>query len=85
MESSLLETFQTLVVRNRFFYHRCGFCYLEVENILAGVYNIIPTTFLPQQEGPFFLDFDLNCRKNCSKLRSSSLSEYSTLACSQAC
>uniref|UniRef100_A0A8C9F9T4 Calpain 7 n=1 Tax=Pavo cristatus TaxID=9049 RepID=A0A8C9F9T4_PAVCR len=38
--------------------YRCGFCYLEVENILAGVYNIIPTTFLPQQEGPFFLDFN---------------------------
>ncbi|XP_064362163.1 calpain-7 isoform X2 [Dromaius novaehollandiae] len=38
--------------------YRCGFCYLEVENVLAGVYNIIPTTFLPQQEGPFFLDFN---------------------------
>ncbi|XP_074007107.1 calpain-7 isoform X4 [Numenius arquata] len=38
--------------------YRCGFCYLEVENIFAGVYNIIPTTFLPQQEGPFFLDFN---------------------------
>ncbi|XP_061229137.1 calpain-7 isoform X1 [Neopsephotus bourkii] len=38
--------------------YRCGFCYLELENIVAGVYNIIPTTFLPQQEGPFFLDFN---------------------------
>ncbi|NXC17412.1 CAN7 protein, partial [Corythaeola cristata] len=38
--------------------YRCGFCYLEVENVFAGVYNIIPTTFLPQQEGPFFLDFN---------------------------
>ncbi|KAM8811781.1 calpain-7 isoform 3-T3 [Eudromia elegans] len=38
--------------------YRCGFCYLEVENIFAGIYNIIPTTFLPQQEGPFFLDFN---------------------------
>uniref|UniRef100_A0A4W3JZ96 Calpain 7 n=1 Tax=Callorhinchus milii TaxID=7868 RepID=A0A4W3JZ96_CALMI len=37
--------------------YRCGFCYLEVDNVPAGVYNIIPTTFLPNQEGPFFLDF----------------------------
>ena len=69
MESSLLETFQTLVVRNRFFYPRCGFCYLEVENILAGVYNIIPTTFLPQQEGPFFLDFNSTSPLRVSQLQ----------------
>ncbi|XP_074126884.1 calpain-7 isoform X1 [Sminthopsis crassicaudata] len=38
--------------------YRCGFCYLEVENIPTGIYNIIPSTFLPKQEGPFFLDFN---------------------------
>ncbi|XP_070583036.1 calpain-7 isoform X3 [Erythrolamprus reginae] len=38
--------------------YRCGFCYLEIENISPGTYNIIPSTFLPQQEGPFFLDFN---------------------------
>ncbi|XP_069504845.1 calpain-7 isoform X2 [Ambystoma mexicanum] len=38
--------------------YRCGFCYLELESVPAGVYNVIPTTFLPQQEGPFFLDFN---------------------------
>lgn len=69
MKSLLLETFQTLVVRNHFFYHRCGFCYLEVENILAGVYNIIPTTFLPQQEGPFFLDFNSTSPLRVSQLQ----------------
>ncbi|XP_067261286.1 calpain-7 [Chanodichthys erythropterus] len=37
--------------------YRCGFCYMEVENFPAGIYNVIPTTFLPKQEGPFFLDF----------------------------
>ncbi|XP_040819030.1 calpain-7 isoform X5 [Ochotona curzoniae] len=37
---------------------RCGFCYLELENIPAGIFNIIPSTFLPKQEGPFFLDFN---------------------------
>ncbi|KAL7976770.1 hypothetical protein Chor_008719 [Crotalus horridus] len=38
--------------------YRCGFCYLEIENIPPGTYNIITSTFLPQQEGPFFLDFN---------------------------
>lgn len=38
--------------------YRCGFCYLELESIPAGIYNIIPSTFLPKQEGPFFLDFN---------------------------
>ncbi|XP_027728176.1 calpain-7 isoform X1 [Vombatus ursinus] len=38
--------------------YRCGFCYLEVENVPPGIYNIIPSTFLPKQEGPFFLDFN---------------------------
>ncbi|XP_015423595.1 PREDICTED: calpain-7 isoform X2 [Myotis davidii] len=38
--------------------YRCGFCYLELENIPAGIYNIIPSTFLPKQDGPFFLDFN---------------------------
>ncbi|KAJ7985509.1 hypothetical protein DPEC_G00352790 [Dallia pectoralis] len=37
--------------------YRCGFCYMEVDHVPAGIYNIIPTTFLAKQEGPFFLDF----------------------------
>ncbi|XP_019129869.1 calpain-7 [Larimichthys crocea] len=37
--------------------YRCGFCYMEAEYVPAGIYNVIPTTFLPKQEGPFFLDF----------------------------
>ncbi|KAF7644106.1 hypothetical protein LDENG_00227750 [Lucifuga dentata] len=37
--------------------YRCGFSYMELEHIPAGIYNITPTTFLPKQEGPFFLDF----------------------------
>ncbi|XP_064907736.1 calpain-7 isoform X4 [Columba livia] len=49
--------------------YRCGFCYLEVENIFAGVYNIIPTTFLPQQEGPFFLDFNSTTPLKVSQLQ----------------
>nr|XP_033785927.1 calpain-7 isoform X1 [Geotrypetes seraphini] len=37
--------------------YRCGFCYLELESVPAGVYNVVTSTFLPEQEGPFFLDF----------------------------
>ncbi|KAL0984848.1 hypothetical protein UPYG_G00149120 [Umbra pygmaea] len=37
--------------------YRCGFCYMEVDHVPAGIYNITPTTFMPKQEGPFFLDF----------------------------
>uniref|UniRef100_A0A8D3E1C6 Calpain 7 n=1 Tax=Scophthalmus maximus TaxID=52904 RepID=A0A8D3E1C6_SCOMX len=37
--------------------YRCGFCYMDADHVPAGIYNVIPTTFLPKQEGPFFLDF----------------------------
>ncbi|XP_056141890.1 calpain-7 isoform X2 [Lampris incognitus] len=37
--------------------YRCGFCYLELDHVPAGIYNVTPTTFLPKQEGHFFLDF----------------------------
>ncbi|XP_075994398.1 calpain-7 [Genypterus blacodes] len=37
--------------------YRCGFCYMELDLVPAGIYNVTPTTFLPKQEGPFFLDF----------------------------
>uniref|UniRef100_UPI003AB0F2EB calpain-7 isoform X4 n=1 Tax=Centroberyx gerrardi TaxID=166262 RepID=UPI003AB0F2EB len=36
--------------------YRCGFCYMEADLVPAGIYNVTPTTFLPKQEGPFFLD-----------------------------
>ncbi|XP_034616791.1 calpain-7 isoform X3 [Trachemys scripta elegans] len=49
--------------------YRCGFCYMEVENVPAGVYNIIPSTFLPQQEGPFFLDFNSTTPLKTSQLQ----------------
>ncbi|XP_040208994.1 calpain-7 isoform X2 [Rana temporaria] len=49
--------------------YRCGFCYLEIESIPAGVYNIIPTTFLPAQEGPFFLDFNSSIAIKVSQLQ----------------
>ncbi|XP_055694259.1 calpain-7-like [Lutzomyia longipalpis] len=36
--------------------YRSGYCMLELENLPAGVYTVVPTTFLPGQEGPFILD-----------------------------
>ncbi|EFA09011.1 calpain-7 [Tribolium castaneum] len=35
--------------------YRSGYVILELENIPAGVLQIVPSTFLPSQEGPFFL------------------------------
>lgn len=34
---------------------RSGFCVLDLENLPAGTYLIRPSTFLPNQEAPFFL------------------------------
>lgn len=34
---------------------RSGFVYLELEDVPAGTYQITPSTYLPGQEGPFFL------------------------------
>ncbi|XP_053680934.1 calpain-7-like [Anopheles nili] len=35
--------------------YRSGFCVLDLEAIPAGVYQVRPSTFLPEQESPFFL------------------------------
>ncbi|XP_060067045.1 calpain-7-like isoform X1 [Ylistrum balloti] len=35
---------------------RPGYCVLQLDKLSGGVYNIQPCTFLPNQEGPFFLD-----------------------------
>ncbi|KAB7494544.1 Calpain-7 [Armadillidium nasatum] len=37
--------------------YRCGFCVTEIENVVAGVYNVIASTFYPAQEAPFYLTF----------------------------
>lgn len=49
--------------------YRCGFCYMELEHVPAGIYNVIPTTFLPKQEGPFFLDFSTTSPAKVSQLQ----------------
>lgn len=35
--------------------YRSGFCVLDLAGIPAGVYQVRPSTFLPDQESPFFL------------------------------
>lgn len=52
-----------------FFIFRNGYCILSMENISGGVYNIIPSTFLPAKEGHFILKFSSSCPMTVSKLR----------------
>lgn len=45
------ERFETLSSGS----YRSGYCMLEVESMPSGTYLIIPATYVPHQEGPFFL------------------------------
>ncbi|XP_063972972.1 calpain-7-like [Diachasmimorpha longicaudata] len=40
---------------------RSGFVYLEISEVVAGTYHIVPATFMPFQEGPFFLTCKASC------------------------
>lgn len=42
---------------------------MEVDHVPAGIYNVTPTTFLPKQEGPFFLDFSSTSTLKVSQLQ----------------
>lgn len=44
--------------KSHFFVFRRGFCYLELENIPGGIYNVRPCTFYPKEEAPFFLEIN---------------------------
>lgn len=48
---------------------RSGFVVLELENVPAGTYNIIPSTFLPGQEGPFFLTCKASCNIRLNRIQ----------------
>lgn len=37
--------------------YRSGFCVLDLDKLPAGVYFVVPSTYLPGQESPFILDF----------------------------
>ncbi|KAI9199322.1 uncharacterized protein BJ171DRAFT_216174 [Polychytrium aggregatum] len=41
--------------------YRHGFCYLELANINAGEYTLIPSTFSPGQKGLYVLTFKTKC------------------------
>ncbi|XP_064455329.1 calpain-7-like isoform X2 [Ornithodoros turicata] len=49
--------------------YKSGFTVLEMERVPAGIYNIIPSTFQPFQEGPFFLTVSSTCPFKFSRLR----------------
>ncbi|RXG53980.1 Calpain-7 [Armadillidium vulgare] len=49
--------------------YRCGFCVTEIENVVAGVYNVIASTFYPAQEAPFYLTFYSSSPVKISKLQ----------------
>ncbi|XP_071957254.1 calpain-7-like [Antedon mediterranea] len=42
--------------------YRHGFTVLQLEDVPGGIYNIMPTTFKPQQEAPFFLTISASCQ-----------------------
>ncbi|XP_023289870.1 calpain-7 isoform X2 [Orussus abietinus] len=48
---------------------RSGFVYLELEDVPAGTYDIIPSTFLPGQEGPFFLTSKSSCNLQLQRIQ----------------
>ncbi|XP_071446361.1 calpain-7-like [Hetaerina americana] len=48
---------------------RPGFVILEMENVPAGTYDIIPSTFLPDQEGPFILTVKSSCTFKIARLQ----------------
>jgi calpain-7 len=37
--------------------YRSGFCFLDLEDIPVGIYQVRPSTYLPNEESPFFLKF----------------------------
>lgn len=48
---------------------RSGFCVLDLENLPAGIYHVRPSTFLPNQEAPFFLKLKSSAKLQIEKER----------------
>ncbi|KAI5709770.1 hypothetical protein M8J75_003116 [Diaphorina citri] len=49
--------------------YRSGFVAVEMDNLPSGTYEIMPSTFSPQQEGPFFLELKSSCSITISRIR----------------
>jgi hypothetical protein len=48
--------------------YRTGFCVLELSDVPAGSYHIIPSTFRPECEGPFILEVSSSSRLTLRKM-----------------
>ncbi|XP_029035260.1 calpain-7-like [Osmia bicornis bicornis] len=48
---------------------RSGFVYLELEDVPAGTYHVTPSTYIPGQEGPFFLICKSSCKLQLQRLQ----------------
>ncbi|OXA52212.1 Calpain-7 [Folsomia candida] len=48
--------------------YRPGFVVLQIDHVPSGVYHIIPTTFKPGSESPFFLKVESSCDFSMDKL-----------------
>ena len=48
---------------------RSGFVCLEMDDVPAGTYNIVPSTYIPGQEGPFFLTCKTSCKLQLQRLQ----------------
>ncbi|KAL1462822.1 hypothetical protein WDU94_014629, partial [Cyamophila willieti] len=49
--------------------YRSGFVVLELDSLPSGTFEITPSTFSPQQEGPFFLEFKSSCSITVTRVR----------------
>lgn len=49
--------------------YKSGFTVMELERLPGGIYNIIPSTFMPFQEGPFFLTVSATCPFKFSRIK----------------
>lgn len=48
---------------------RSGFVVLEIMDVVPGVYNVTPSTFYPNTEAPYFLNFFSSAPVKVSKLK----------------
>ncbi|KAG7189662.1 hypothetical protein KM043_017338 [Ampulex compressa] len=48
---------------------RSGFVYLELDDVPSGTYEITPSTYMPGQEGPFFLICKSSCKLQLQRLQ----------------
>jgi calpain-7 len=54
---------------SQMFCFRSGFVVLDLEDVPAGTYNIVPSTFMPNQEGPFILTVKASCPFSVARLQ----------------